>query len=124
MIALNPNFVGTVDRATKEVIAEEQRLEWEANHPTEKFVPKQRARGKSSSQRRYLRKQGNVIDAKRVSCGLLSPFSAFLVGGVLPFPNAERSHTEAGEREAGAGGEEEARAEWGGGGRDTTHGVR
>ncbi|KAJ3055377.1 Small subunit (SSU) processome component [Rhizophlyctis rosea] len=65
MIALNPNFVGTVDRATQEVIAEEQRLEWEANHPTEKFVPKQRARGKSSSQRRYLRKQGNVIDAKR-----------------------------------------------------------
>ncbi|KAI8910207.1 WD40-repeat-containing domain protein, partial [Gorgonomyces haynaldii] len=65
MIALDPSFVGRVDRAPKEVIAEEQRKEWEANHPNEKFVPRNRARGKSTAQRRYLRKQQNVIDQKR-----------------------------------------------------------
>jgi U3 small nucleolar RNA-associated protein 7 len=39
----------------------------QANHPNEKFVPRKRARGKSSSQRRYLRKQGNVVDEKRMA---------------------------------------------------------
>lgn len=38
----------------------------QANHPGEKFVPQKRARGKSSSQRRYLRKQANVVDEKRI----------------------------------------------------------
>ncbi|KND01817.1 uncharacterized protein SPPG_03608 [Spizellomyces punctatus DAOM BR117] len=66
MIALNPEFIGAVDRAPAEVIAEERRLEWEANHPNQKFVPQHRARGKSSSMRRYLRKQSNVLDAKKV----------------------------------------------------------
>ncbi|KAJ3279784.1 Small subunit (SSU) processome component [Borealophlyctis nickersoniae] len=65
MISLNPNFIGAVDRAPVEVVQEERRLEWEANHPTEKFVPQNRARGKSSSARRYLRKQTNVLDAKK-----------------------------------------------------------
>ncbi|KAJ3033349.1 Small subunit (SSU) processome component [Rhizophlyctis rosea] len=65
MIALNPSFIGTVDKAPKDVIREEQKVEWEANHPEEKFVPKTRMRGKSSSQRRWVRKQGNVVDAKR-----------------------------------------------------------
>ena len=36
-----------------------------ANHPTEKFKPQRKARGKSSSLRRYLRKQTNVVDEKR-----------------------------------------------------------
>jgi U3 small nucleolar RNA-associated protein 7 len=75
MITLNPDFLGKVDRAPAEVIEEEQRKEWEvfficfiqANHPNEKFVPRKRARGKSSSQRRYLRKQGNVVDEKRMA---------------------------------------------------------
>ncbi|KAJ3320094.1 Small subunit (SSU) processome component [Blyttiomyces sp. JEL0837] len=66
MIALNPNFVGAVERETKEVLREEQRLEFEANNPEEKFEPRKRARGKSSSQRRYLRKQASVVDPNRV----------------------------------------------------------
>ncbi|RKO82837.1 hypothetical protein BDK51DRAFT_34031 [Blyttiomyces helicus] len=65
MIALNPNFIGTVDRAPAEVQAEERRIEWEALNPNEKFVPRQKARGKSSSVRRYLRRQANVVDSKR-----------------------------------------------------------
>lgn len=66
MITLDTTRVGKVDRAPTEVIAQEARKEWEANHPGKKFVPQKRARGKSSSMRRYLRKQGNVIDGKRV----------------------------------------------------------
>ena len=37
-----------------------------ANHPGEKFVPRHKKRGKSSSVRRYLSKQGNVIDANKM----------------------------------------------------------
>ncbi|KAJ3309827.1 Small subunit (SSU) processome component [Boothiomyces sp. JEL0838] len=66
MITLDPTFLGKVDRAPAEVIAQEAKLAWEANHPGETFVPRKRARGKSSSQRRYLRKQGNVVDQKRI----------------------------------------------------------
>lgn len=39
MITLNPEFIGTVDRAPAEVIAEERRLEWEVRsqyHPVYK----------------------------------------------------------------------------------------
>lgn len=66
MITLDPTFVGKLDKTPAEILKEEARKEWEANHPKEKFVPKKRARGKSSSQRRYLRKQGNVVDEKRI----------------------------------------------------------
>lgn len=66
MITLDPSFVGKMDRAPTEVIADEAKKAWEANHPGQKFVPQNRARGKSSSQRRYLRKQGNVVDEKRI----------------------------------------------------------
>jgi U3 small nucleolar RNA-associated protein 7 len=72
MITLDPTFVGTMDRAPQALLAEEAKKEWEvssnnqANHPTEKFKPKKRARGKSSSQRRFLRKQSNVIDEKKI----------------------------------------------------------
>jgi U3 small nucleolar RNA-associated protein 7 len=66
MIMLNPNFVGQIDRAPVEVMKEEKRIEWEANHPKEKFTPVHKAKGKSSSLRRYLRKQTNVVDEKRV----------------------------------------------------------
>ncbi len=65
MISLNPSFIGTVDRAPTEVLARERKLEWEANHPGERFVPRPKKRGKSSAQRRYLRKQDNVVDARR-----------------------------------------------------------
>ncbi|KAJ3012200.1 Small subunit (SSU) processome component [Thoreauomyces humboldtii] len=66
MITLGQDFVGSVDRAPQEVIAKEKQIEWEANHPNEKFVPQHKARGKSSSMRRYLRKQSNVVDGKRI----------------------------------------------------------
>ncbi|KAJ3170424.1 Small subunit (SSU) processome component [Irineochytrium annulatum] len=65
MIAINPNFIGTVDRAPTEVIAAEKRLEFEANNPESSFKPRNRARGKSSSMRRYIRKQANIIDPRR-----------------------------------------------------------
>ncbi|KAL2917932.1 putative U3 small nucleolar RNA-associated protein 7 [Polyrhizophydium stewartii] len=65
MITLDPTVIGRVDRSHQQVIADEKRREWEANHPTEKFVPVHRARGKSSSLRRYLRKSANVVDARR-----------------------------------------------------------
>lgn len=66
MITLDPSFIGRIDRAPKEIIAEEHQKEWEASHPGEKFVPVNRARGKSSSMRRYLRKQANVVDGRRI----------------------------------------------------------
>ncbi|TPX33220.1 hypothetical protein SmJEL517_g03820 [Synchytrium microbalum] len=65
MIAMNPEFVGTLDRAPREVIAGERKVEYEANNPTEKYIPRPKARGRSSSLRKYLRKQTNVIDSKR-----------------------------------------------------------
>ncbi|KAH6571380.1 hypothetical protein BASA50_002764 [Batrachochytrium salamandrivorans] len=65
MITLDPRVIGKVDRSHQQAIIAEQKLEWEANHPKEKFVPVHRAKGKSSSMRRYLRKNFNVVDAKR-----------------------------------------------------------
>ncbi|KAI8929949.1 WD40-repeat-containing domain protein [Entophlyctis helioformis] len=65
MITLDPTIIGRVDRSSKEAIDAERKAEWEAEHPNEKFVPTHRARGKSSSMRRYLRKQSNVVDGKR-----------------------------------------------------------
>ncbi|KAJ3005046.1 UNVERIFIED_CONTAM: Small subunit (SSU) processome component [Siphonaria sp. JEL0065] len=66
MITLNPDFVGAIDRSKNENVAEERRLAREANNPTEKFVPKKKARGKSSAQNRFLRKQTNIVDPARV----------------------------------------------------------
>ncbi|KAI9101341.1 WD40-repeat-containing domain protein [Phlyctochytrium arcticum] len=66
MISLDPNMIGTVDRAPSEVISEERKLAWEANNPGQKFQPVHKMRGRSSASRRYLRKQGNVLDSKKV----------------------------------------------------------
>ncbi|TPX40146.1 hypothetical protein CcCBS67573_g10639, partial [Chytriomyces confervae] len=66
MITLNPDFIGAMDRTSSDVKAEERRMEFEANNPEEKFVPRNRARGKSASMRRYLRKQANVVDPNRL----------------------------------------------------------
>lgn len=63
MITLDPSFVGKVDRVHDEVMAEERKLEDRANGKPKPL--KKRMRGKSSSQRRYLRKMGNVVDEKR-----------------------------------------------------------
>jgi U3 small nucleolar RNA-associated protein 7 len=63
MITLNPDSVGALampaDQASKEV----RDIADEANG--EKFEPKNKKRGRSSAQRRFLRKQLNVVDAKR-----------------------------------------------------------
>ena len=66
LIALDPNAIGKVDRTPKETIERERKREWEANHAGEKFDPKFRMRGKSSSMRRYLRKEANIVDANRI----------------------------------------------------------
>ncbi|KAI8896721.1 WD40-repeat-containing domain protein [Globomyces pollinis-pini] len=67
MITLDPTFIGKIDRVHTEVLKEESQKAWEANNPTEKFVPANKKRGKSSAQNRYLRKQMNVIDEKRMA---------------------------------------------------------
>ncbi|KAJ3389790.1 Small subunit (SSU) processome component [Entophlyctis sp. JEL0112] len=66
MIALNPDFVGTLDAGAAEEHAEEKRAEWEANHAGEKWEPRNRARGKSSAMKRVMRKQKNIVDPKRL----------------------------------------------------------
>lgn len=66
-ISLNPNFIGSVDRAPEAVKRAEQKLAWEANN-NGKFDDtegRKKMRGRSKSMRRYLNKQGNVVDAKR-----------------------------------------------------------
>ena len=44
----------------------EKQKAFEANLKDQDFTPKHKKRGRSKSQRRYLRKQANVIDAKKV----------------------------------------------------------
>jgi U3 small nucleolar RNA-associated protein 7 len=63
MITLDPSIIGNIDRAHTETLKEERTREWEANNPKEKFVPRNRQKGKSSAAKRFKRKQGNVIDA-------------------------------------------------------------
>ncbi|KAJ3210649.1 Small subunit (SSU) processome component [Dinochytrium kinnereticum] len=67
MISLDPTVIGTVDRTPQEVLRVEKKRQFEANNPEEKFTPRQRARGKSSAMRRYIRKQSNILDPKRAS---------------------------------------------------------
>eukprot|EP00128_Syssomonas_multiformis_P001722 Colp12_sorted_trinity150504_noHs@31768 len=67
MITLNPDVIGTVDRASKELIEEERKLAFEANNPGQTYQPKFRMRGRSSSMRRFLNKQTNVIDANKIA---------------------------------------------------------
>eukprot|EP01135_Chromosphaera_perkinsii_P001323 Nk52_evm50s164 gene=Nk52_evmTU50s164 len=65
LICLNPGEIGRVNRMTKEELMEARKLEFEANNTSDKFKPKYKMRGKSSAQRRFLRKQVNVIDANK-----------------------------------------------------------
>lgn len=68
MITLDPTVVGKFDRGSKEVIAKERKEEWEKAHPKEQAELRNKARGKNSSLRRFLRKkQKNVIDQRKVS---------------------------------------------------------
>ncbi|KAJ1560786.1 Small subunit (SSU) processome component, partial [Nowakowskiella sp. JEL0078] len=69
MIALNPDFVGTVDRGHKEDVLKDQIIARAANaaKSKEEFIEKKKTkmRGKNSALKRYLKKQINVIDPKR-----------------------------------------------------------
>ncbi|KAI8855313.1 NUC141 domain-containing protein [Chytridium lagenaria] len=67
MITLDPSVIGTVDRAAQEIVMAEKKTEFEANNPATKFVPRKRARGKSSAMRRYVRKQANILDPIRAA---------------------------------------------------------
>lgn len=67
MITLDPTVVGKFDRGSKEVIAKERKEEWEKAHPKEQAELRNKARGKNSSLRRFLRKkQKNVIDQRKL----------------------------------------------------------
>jgi len=66
MITLNPNFIGTLKPDNEEKRLTQHQKEFEANNPDEKFVPKQKTRGRSSTAKTYLRKNKNIIDKKRL----------------------------------------------------------
>lgn len=100
MITLDPSIIGNLDRAHSDILKEEKRLEWEANNPKEKFVPKHKQKGRSSAHKRFKRKQANVIDsskreylkaraedknkeASKDSSFQQSMFSRFAVGGKI-----------------------------------------
>jgi U3 small nucleolar RNA-associated protein 7 len=66
MITLDPNIIGNIDDAPNHVLKKE-RLEEKQDIGDGKTVQiKRKMKGKSSSLRRYLRKQNNVKDSKRV----------------------------------------------------------
>ncbi|EEB09686.1 U3 snoRNP-associated protein Utp7 [Schizosaccharomyces japonicus yFS275] len=64
MISLTPEFIGTVDRAAPSI----RKAEVQEEKPKEeKWVPRDRARGKNSALRRVLRKRAhNVVDERRL----------------------------------------------------------
>lgn len=69
MITLDPNFVGTVDRASRRVL-DEERDDREAKKAAEKLASKKdkkRAKGRNSSLKRWLRKRKNIIDHRKVA---------------------------------------------------------
>lgn len=69
-IALDPNFIGTLDTRSAEQRKREKDLDTPAADPLAKLKEKEknRGRGKNSALRRYLRKKGgkNIIDEKRM----------------------------------------------------------
>ncbi|CAG8532493.1 17541_t:CDS:10 [Dentiscutata erythropus] len=68
MIALDPMFIGNIDRTSKEIQERERKEQEEEERAGEgKWEPRNKARGKNSSLKRYLRKkQKNVIDERRM----------------------------------------------------------
>ncbi|CAB4490264.1 BING4CT-domain-containing protein [Rhizophagus irregularis] len=68
MISLDSTFIGKVDGASKDLLDMERNEEQKAQRANEeKWVPKNKARGKNSSLKRYLRKkQKNVIDERKL----------------------------------------------------------
>lgn len=61
MITLDPNIIGNIDDAPSHVIQKERKAQVE-----DQVQEKKKKKGKSSALRRYLKKQPNVRDAKRV----------------------------------------------------------
>ncbi|KAL9620672.1 MAG: hypothetical protein Q9160_004808 [Pyrenula sp. 1 TL-2023] len=67
-IALDPNFIGRLDKRSAAERAAEKDLDAPKVDPLAKVKERNRGRGKNSALRRYLRKKGgkNVIDEKRM----------------------------------------------------------
>ena len=65
MITLDPHDIGRIDRTPDEILQKERQKVMQANKNDNAFTPKHRTRGRSKSQRRYVRKQINVIDEKK-----------------------------------------------------------
>jgi len=69
-IALDPNFIGTLDARSAEQRRQEKDLDFQPLDPLSRLKDKERnrARGKNSALRRHLRKKGgkNIIDEKRL----------------------------------------------------------
>jgi U3 small nucleolar RNA-associated protein 7 len=65
MIALNPSFIGSVNQSYQS-LKKEERAEQSDLASEEKQQPRHKKRGKSSSMRRYLKKQSNVVDGNKV----------------------------------------------------------
>ncbi|KAK5191965.1 putative U3 small nucleolar RNA-associated protein 7 [Exophiala xenobiotica] len=67
-IALDPNFIGTLDTRSAEQRRREKDLDAPAMDPLAKLKERNRGRGKNSALRRHLRKKGgkNVVDEKRL----------------------------------------------------------
>ncbi|EPX72123.1 U3 snoRNP-associated protein Utp7 [Schizosaccharomyces octosporus yFS286] len=65
MISLRPEFIGNVDRAAPSLRKQEAE---EEKPPEQKWLPKNKARGKNSALRRYVRKHArNVVDQRRLN---------------------------------------------------------
>lgn len=65
MITLNPDFVGNIDRAPKEVIVEERRIALEANNQKLKTEKQIAATKKRRVKRKHAKMQKNIWDEKR-----------------------------------------------------------
>merc|ERR1711939_259520 len=67
-IALDPNFIGSLDLRSHEQRMREKDLDSPVVDPLAKLKERNRGRGKNSALRRHLRKKGgkNIIDEKRV----------------------------------------------------------
>jgi len=65
MITLDPNSIGGLVSEEEVRRTEKERAEFEANNPSQ-FVPRNKARGKNKAGHRYLRKQKNLWDHKKV----------------------------------------------------------
>jgi U3 small nucleolar RNA-associated protein 7 len=67
-IALDPNFIGSLDLRSHEQRQQEKDLDSPTVDPLAKLRERNRGRGKNSALRRHLRKKGgkNIIDEKRV----------------------------------------------------------